>query len=137
MSRAVLMVAPAFYQGAWLEATGEPTAPLPDLVADKLVKRGRAVEVEARELVAAVAAEAAALVEAAAAVAVKAPRKRQNRGADAVIDAPAADPAAAVVSAPVAAPDAPAGDAGGLPDLEAVAEDGDEGDAQDGEAGDA
>lgn len=79
MSRAVIMKAPGFFAGDWLLVTGKPTAPLPDDVADRLIMRGRADEVED--------------VEAAKAIESGSPRrsKKRNRGADVVTGAPAAD----------------------------------------------
>lgn len=112
------MTSAQYFRGAWLLPDGRPTAPLPDDVADRLVARGRAIEVEAPAQVAAVAAEAAALVADHAATA----RKPRNRGAKAVTEAPAADPLAAVESTPAGDPAGAADDAGGLPDLEAIAE---------------
>lgn len=111
MMRRVLMTSPAFFNGGWLEVTGEPSIELPEAVADKLVKRGRAIELPDP---AAVTPEPVDPVSPAGELAVAAAPepvagKRRNRGADAAIEAPAVEAA-------------PAADAAGLPDLEAVAE---------------
>lgn len=92
-ARQVRMIAPSTYQGNALDIGEEPI--LPKLVADRLVNRGRAVEIEAG---------APAVVDAP-----EKPRRpgRSNRGAKAVMAAPAADPVAAVETG---ASVAPAGD---------------------------
>lgn len=98
MTRKVLMLAPSHFAGEPLSPGDTPT--LPDDVADRLIERGRAVEADAETL----------------AASAPSPRGRggRNRGASAVIDAPAADPAAADPAAadPAASP---VGD--GLPEI--------------------
>lgn len=88
-SRQVRMIAPSGYNGAALMIGDKPD--LPAAMADRLVARGRAVEIDAPE----------------ASVEVEAPAKRKrNRGAAAVADAPAADPAEAIETGASAAPGA-------------------------------